>query len=111
VLVLPNSLETKEKRFAVYSEMDTAPIKLFEYMASGVPIVASDLPSIHAVVNDRQVHFVKPDNSEALLNGIQFVLENSTKGRELASEALLHSKLYTWDKRAEKILTLIKGIH
>ncbi|MBI4121183.1 MAG: glycosyltransferase family 4 protein [Parcubacteria group bacterium] len=108
VLVLPNSRVAKEKRFAIYSEMDTAPIKLFEYMASGSPIVASDMPSIRAVVSEGEVHFVPPDEPEALLKGIEHVLVKPEESKAIASKALELSRLYTWDKRAEKILSYIK---
>lgn len=110
VLVLPNSLETKEKRFAVYSEMDTAPIKLFEYMASGVPIVASDLPSIRAVVSEMEVSFVPADNPEALLSGIKRAIEDVPGAKEIAARALERSHLYTWDERARKMLTFFANI-
>ena len=46
VLVLPNSAKDKMNLY-------TSPIKMFEYMASKRPIVASSLPSIKEILSDQ----------------------------------------------------------
>src|SRR5690606_26879499 len=47
MLVLPNTASAISERY-------TSPLKLFEYLAMGRPIVASDLPAIRAVLTDDQ---------------------------------------------------------
>lgn len=107
VLVLPNSQFSKTARFSAYSRNDTSPIKLFEYMASGTPIVASRLPSIQEILNEENAMLVSPDDPQALLRGIQGVLENPAHALARAERALSDSKKYTWDKRAERIIQII----
>ena len=54
VLALPNPSSAISREF-------TSPLKLFEYMASGRPIVASDLPSLREVLADgRNALLVEP---------------------------------------------------
>lgn len=98
-LLLPNIPVTKE------SSIYTSPIKMFEYMASGVPIVASDLPSIREVLNDKNAILVKSGDANALLNGIEVALDGRMKER--AIRAREEVKKYTWKKRAWKILDFI----
>jgi glycosyltransferase involved in cell wall biosynthesis len=102
VLVLPNSPVSEE------SIKYTSPVKLGEYMASGVPIVASDLPSIRAIVSDKAAVFFKPDDAEALSESISKVLTNLELAKDISSHALLEVEKYSWQKRASSILEFIK---
>ena len=101
VLVLPNS--GKEKISRVY----TSPLKMFEYMAAGVPIVASDLPSIREVLNEEMAVLVKADDAGVMKRGIEKVLAG---GREIEAMVKKNKELvkkYTWRRRAEGILCFI----
>lgn len=101
VLVLPNTAKSR------ISSRYTSPLKLFEYMASGVPIVASDLPSIREILNEQNAVLVEPDNPGALAVGIVQVLENPTAARERSGQALRDVQKYSWGLRAQKILAFI----
>ena len=102
-LVLPNSPISEE------SIKYTSPVKLAEYMASGVPIVLSDLPSLRAILGPTEGLFVPPDDAEALKIGIEKVLDDSALASNLAESALKGVLKYTWDIRANKILDFIRG--
>lgn len=104
VLVLPNS--AKEK----ISELYTSPMKMFEYMASARPIVASNLPSIREVLeHERSAFLVQPDSPEFLTEGIKKVLEDSGLAEKISKQAYLDVQKYTWVKRTENILEFIKN--
>jgi len=96
VLVLPNT--AKE----AISNLYTSPMKLFEYMASGVPIVASKIPSICEVLNDTNAILVEADNPKALSEGIRKAFDH-TISRKLAEQAQKDSLRYDWSVRAEMI--------
>lgn len=93
VLVLPNSAKSD------VSKLYTSPMKLFEYMASGVPIVASDLPSIREILNEGNSTLVEADNTKALANGIKIALNKD------GIKAMNDAKEFSWDKR---ILNIFK---
>ena len=101
VLVLPNS--DKDARASVY----TSPMKLFEYMASGVPIVASDVPALREVLDESMAVFITPDDPQALATGVKKVLSDESYGQQLSSKARECVKAYTWLSRARKILDFI----
>lgn len=103
VLILPNTGASE------ISVRFTSPLKLFTYMASGVPIVTSDLPSIREVVDEKSAFFVPADNPHALAEGIMQVLGNTEDAarRAVAARALIPR--YTWAKRAERILAFLEA--
>jgi glycosyltransferase involved in cell wall biosynthesis len=89
----------------------TSPLKLFEYMAAGKPIVASDLPAIREILQpDVNGILVAPNDAQALAAGIRRVLDDPILGRRLAEQASLDVRSYTWDERAQQIRDFI-GLH
>ncbi len=85
-----------------------SPLKLFEYMASGVPIVSTDLPSIRDILNESNALLIPPDSRSALAKGVLTLLNDTARATVLAEQALRDVQQYTWDKRAEHILKFIK---
>lgn len=101
VLIIPNSAREE------ISQLYTSPMKLFEYMASGTPIVASRLPSLIEVLNDENSTLVTSDDPEDLSRGIVDVLSSSKKSSFMALQALKDVEQYSWKKRAKNILNFI----
>ncbi len=84
-----------------------SPLKIFEYMASGAPIVASDLPSIREILNNDNAVLVKPGDPATLAEGIKKVLQNQSFADRISSNAYSDVREYTWEKRAETILKFL----
>ncbi len=89
--------------FAYY----TSPMKLFEYMASGRAIVASDLPTNAEVLTDGEsALLIPPSDAEALAAAIRRLRDDPALRALLAGKAqALVMESYTWDARARMILS------
>lgn len=85
-----------------------SPLKLFEYMAAGQPIIASDLPALREILNDKNSLFFKPDDAADLARSIKMLKSSQMLGFHLSQQALADIKEYTWDNRARRILEFIK---
>lgn len=99
VCVVPNSANTHE------SVNFTSPIKLYEYLASGCPVVASDLPSLREIIDEQVAVFAEPDDPKSLAGAIRRVLDEPEAARERARRGkTLVRERYGWNARAERIL-------
>lgn len=104
VLALPNPASAISSSF-------TSPLKLFEYMASGRPIVASDLPSLHEVLRDGEnALLVEPGNPHALTAAIRRIKEDAALGERLARQAREDVRHFTWARRAERLEALFAAV-
>jgi len=85
-----------------------APLKLFEYMASKRPIVASDLPSIRKIVSEDDVLFFRPDDERDLAEKIDLLIEDKDLQIKLSNNAFKKVQNYTWENRAKKIVEIFR---
>lgn len=86
-----------------------SPLKLFEYMASGNPIISTDLPSVREVLNERNAILVKSDDQNELLKGILRFFGNQEESSKLAEQASRDILEHSWTKRAMRIINFIKS--
>jgi glycosyltransferase involved in cell wall biosynthesis len=89
----------------------TSPLKLFEAMASGRPIVASDLPSIREVLrHDEDALLVPPGNAKALASALQRLADEPETGARLAARAAEDVQGYSWDERGRRLGALLRRV-
>jgi len=98
ILVMPTSASLPYARY-------TSPLKLFEYMASGRPIICSDLPVLREVMRDGEnAKLVAPDDPDELAASVRRLLAEPDMWQALAAQALVDVKRYAWDERAARVV-------
>jgi glycosyltransferase involved in cell wall biosynthesis len=103
-LVLPHTSTPVSERYA-------SPLKLFEYMAAGKPIVASDLSAIREILRDGQnACLVRAGDEAALAAGLSRVLTDTSFAESIARTAYDEAASYTWDRRAERLEHLLEHV-
>jgi glycosyltransferase involved in cell wall biosynthesis len=104
VLVLPNSATAISARYS-------SPLKLFEYLAAGRPIVASDLPAFREVLREgANALLVPPDDPGALAAAIRRLAAEPALALALARTAFDEAVLYSWDARAARLESLFRSV-
>lgn len=83
-----------------------SPMKMFEYLASGVPLIASDLPALREILkNGLNCILARPDSAEAWIRSLDLLIDNPTLAKKIANQG--HSdyrEKYTWGHRAHRLL-------
>ena len=87
--------------------------KLFEAIAAGVPVVATDLPGMHDIVRETGCGVLAPDTSPAsIAEGVRAVLMAPPDERAAMVERCLraHRDTYNWESQEDRLLTLYRGL-
>jgi glycosyltransferase involved in cell wall biosynthesis len=79
------------------------PMKIYEYMASGVPIVYTKLGLLEEVVGDC-AYGISPDSPQELATTLQMIQKTPEESRKMTQKALEKVKKCTWIERARNIL-------
>jgi len=96
-LVLPNTQSHTSERY-------TSPLKLFEYLAAGRPIVASDLTALREVLrHEDNALLVEPGSPPALAAALRRLMGDQTLATGLARRAFDDAAYYGWETRAQRI--------
>jgi glycosyltransferase involved in cell wall biosynthesis len=89
----------------------TSPMKMFEYLAAGKAIVASNLPSLTEVLKDgHNALLCKPDDPVTLAESINRLLKDDKLRFKISENAWMDSHAYSWACRADAIFTFVKEI-
>ncbi|MGE3909825.1 MAG: glycosyltransferase family 4 protein [Chloroflexota bacterium] len=86
----------------------TSPLKLFDYMAAGVPIVASDLPALREVLrHEENALLAAPGDADSFAAAVRRLLAEPDLAKRLGEQARADVRHYSWDARAEALLDVL----
>ena len=82
----------------------TSPLKLYEYLGSGLKVVVSRLPSIESNIDQSLVYYATPENPHSFAKEILNALDDDTFDINKIKE---FSKSYTWESRSKSFMKFI----
>lgn len=88
----------------------SSPMKLYEYMASGRPIISTDFETIRSVLDEKSCVFVKPDDPEEISEAIKRCIGDKEFSNSISRRAFEIVQDFSWDKRAKRIINFISDI-
>ena len=86
--------------------LHSLPVKLFEYMAAGLPVIASDFPLWRQIIQENECGIcVNPLDPKAIADAINYYVDNpEIAGQHGANGQKLVLEKYNWEKEAEKLV-------
>jgi len=104
IVLQPAGLNTHTSRYA-------APLKLFDYMARGKPIVAAGVPCHLELLQDGvNARIYRPGDPEDLAACIMSLIEHPQQAEAMARRAWEQSANYTYEVRARRVLELVDEV-
>jgi glycosyltransferase involved in cell wall biosynthesis len=91
---------------ALYEGFGIPPL---EAMASGVPVVVSNLSSLPEVVGDAGI-LIDPNSVDSIADGLLKVLTDNNLRENLIAKGLEQSKKFSWENTAKKTLEVIESL-
>lgn len=92
--------------------LNAQPVKLFEYMGAGIPVIASDFPVWRNVVETTGCGLlVNPLDSTAIAGAIEYLCTHPEEAAEMGrrGRAAVEAR-YNWDREEEELLHFYKGL-
>ena len=96
ILVIPDTV----------TQLTASPLKLFEYMAVGKPIVLKDMNALREILNGDAEYFSEGDVS-SLVSALQRLRLDPARSSQIAAGALARASAFTYAARAENIRSMI----
>jgi len=94
------------------NNMQITPNKMFEYMAGGLPIVASDFPAMGSIIRQENCGLlVNPENLQEISDKIKKLLKEKDLRKKLAYNGYKAAvKKYNWKAESKKLTEFYKRI-
>lgn len=94
------------------NHINAQPNKIFEYMASGLPVIGSHFNLWKAIIEDNKCGIcVDPENPTEIANAIRYIQENPEKAIEMGERGRKQVlEVYNWNVEEGKLRTLYESV-
>jgi glycosyltransferase involved in cell wall biosynthesis len=86
------------------------PMKMYDYLASGRAIAASNIPVFHEVLSEKNVVFCKPEDPQDWIKAVSSLAKDKQKRARLGRQAKADAAQYTWKRRAATSLKMLQKL-
>ena len=94
------------------NHVDAQPNKMFEYMSSGIPVIASNFPLWREIIEGSQCGLcVDPLDPQAIAKAIDFLVNNPDKAAQMGRNGKKAvNERYNWDQEGSKLIAFYSSL-
>lgn len=86
------------------------PMKMFDYLAAGRSLIASDIPVFHEVLREEFMRFCQPEEPEEWIETIRLLKQDPLLRNQLSQSAKKEAVQYSWNARTQNTLSRLEKI-
>jgi glycosyltransferase involved in cell wall biosynthesis len=96
----------------IINYIDSLPVKMFEYMAAGIPVISSNFPGFRGIVEGNHCGMcVDPLNSQAIGKAIQYLIDHPEEAERMGKNGRKSVEdKYNWAIEENKLLNLYESL-
>ncbi|MBF9038834.1 glycosyltransferase [Rhodobacterales bacterium LSUCC0246] len=92
--------------------LEALPVKMFEYMAAGLPVIASNFPLWKRLISDTKCGIcVDPEKPQEIADAVDYLLSNPVEAQAMGKngrKAVVD--LYNWDNERPKLIAMYDSL-
>lgn len=92
--------------------VNSQPIKMYEYMAAGLPVICSDFPEWRGLMEETRAGiYVNPEDPDAVAEAVNYLLAHRKEGQEMGRRGRQAvEQRFSWAAEEKKLLALYQGL-
>lgn len=96
----------------IVNYLDSLPVKMFEYMAAGIPVIASNFPLWKQIIESNQCGLcIDPLNPQAIAEAIDYLVTHPEEAKQMGENGKRAvNERYNWSIEEQKLLSVYRTL-
>ena len=98
--------------YPVNNYLDSLPVKMFEYMSAGIPVIASDFPLWREIIEKNKCGIcLNPKDPQAIAAAMDYLATNPEMAMQMGKNGRKTvERIYNWNQEEPKLILLYRKL-